>query len=82
MTASEINSVVTAIGSILDVLREVDPADKAKIYSGVGLRLTYRPARNAVIAEEAYGDHVRRFVSEGQHEPLPNHPPSWQRCCP
>jgi hypothetical protein len=33
------------------VIRDADPADKAKIYSGVGLRLTYQPARNAVIAE-------------------------------
>jgi hypothetical protein len=40
MTASEINSIVTALGSILDVLRDADPADKAKIYSGAGLRLT------------------------------------------
>jgi site-specific DNA recombinase len=51
VTADEINSIVTALGSILDVLRDADPADKAKIYSGVGLRLTYQPARNAVIAE-------------------------------
>jgi site-specific DNA recombinase len=32
------------------VLRDADPADKAEIYSGVGLKLTYQPARNAVIA--------------------------------
>jgi site-specific DNA recombinase len=53
MTASEINGIVAALGSILDVLRDADPADKAKIYSGVGLKLTYQPARNAVIAEAA-----------------------------
>jgi hypothetical protein len=53
MTASEINSIVSAFGSILDVLRDADPADKAEIYSGVGLRLTFQPARNAVIAEAA-----------------------------
>jgi site-specific DNA recombinase len=34
MTADEINTIVAALGSILDVLRDADPADKAKIYSG------------------------------------------------
>jgi hypothetical protein len=45
------NTVITALGNILDVLRDADPADKAKIYNGIGLKLTYQPARNAVIAE-------------------------------
>jgi site-specific DNA recombinase len=35
------------------VLRDADPADNAKIYSGIGLKLTYQAARNAVIAEAA-----------------------------
>jgi site-specific DNA recombinase len=51
MTSDEISSMVTALGSILDLLRDADPADKAKIYSGVGLKLTYQPGQNKVIAE-------------------------------
>jgi hypothetical protein len=51
MTAEEINNLVAALGSILAVLRDADPADKAKIYAGVGLRLTYQPGGNKVIAE-------------------------------
>ncbi len=51
MTADEINTIVTALGNILHVLRDADPADKAKIYAGVGLRLTYQPGQNKVIAE-------------------------------
>ncbi len=53
MSAEEISGIVTALGNILDVLRDADPADKAKIYAGVGLRLTYQPGRNNVIAEAA-----------------------------
>jgi len=50
MTADEIENIVTALGSIIEVLRDADPADKAKIYTGVGLRLTYEPGSNKVIA--------------------------------
>jgi site-specific DNA recombinase len=51
MTEEEISSMVAALGSILDVLREANPADKAKIYGGVGLRLTFHPGQNKVTAE-------------------------------
>jgi hypothetical protein len=51
MTADEIESIVAALGSIIEVLRDADPADKAKIYAGVGLHLTYEPGKNKVIAE-------------------------------
>jgi site-specific DNA recombinase len=50
-TPAQINAIVTALGSILAVLQDADPADKAKIYSGVGLLLTYQPDQNTVIAE-------------------------------
>jgi hypothetical protein len=53
MTADEIHNIVTALGNILAVLRDADPADKAKIYADVGLRLTYQPGTNKVIAEAA-----------------------------
>jgi site-specific DNA recombinase len=51
MNPDEIKALVAALGSILDILRDADPADKAKIYSEVGLRLSYQPGQNKVIAE-------------------------------
>jgi site-specific DNA recombinase len=51
MSPGEIKTVVTALGNILDVLRHADPADRATIYANLGLRLTYQPGENKVIAE-------------------------------
>jgi hypothetical protein len=48
---AEINNIISALGNIVDVLHNADPTDKAKIYSGVGPKLTYQPAENKVIAE-------------------------------
>ena len=51
MTREQIASIVTALGDILAVLRDADPADKAEIYSQLGLRLTYQPGQRIVRAE-------------------------------
>ena len=51
MSEDEIRNLVEALGSILRVLRDADPADKACIYTELGLRLTYQPGRKTVIAE-------------------------------
>ncbi|GIH21411.1 hypothetical protein [Rugosimonospora africana] len=51
MTAEEIGGLIAALGNIIAILSDADPADKAKIYSGIGLRLTYQPGQNKVIAE-------------------------------
>jgi site-specific DNA recombinase len=51
MTREQITSVVTALGDILAVLHDADPADKAEIYGQLGLRLTYQPGRRIVQAE-------------------------------
>ena len=72
MTHDQIASIVTALGDILAVLKDADPADKAEIYSQLGLRLTYQPGRRIVRAEA----HLDRLpigistVSEGGLEPL------------
>lgn len=47
----QIASIVTALGDILAVLADADPADKAEIYSQLGLRLTYQPGQRIVRAE-------------------------------
>ncbi|WP_239342452.1 recombinase family protein, partial [Frankia sp. CiP3] len=51
MTEQEITDVVTAMGDIVTVLGEADPADKAEIYTQLGLQLTYEPGAHRVIAE-------------------------------
>jgi len=51
MTAEGIDTLVRGLGSILNVLRDADPLDKAEIYRKVGLRLTYQPGENKMIAE-------------------------------
>lgn len=43
MSREQIASVVTALSDLLTVLRRADPADKAEIYTQLGLRLTYQP---------------------------------------
>ena len=61
MTAEQIASIVTALGDILAVLRDADPADKAKIYSQLGLRPTYQPGQRIVRAE-AHLDQTPHWV--------------------
>ncbi len=46
MTEQEITDMVTAIGDIVTVLAEADPADKAEIYTQLGLRPIYEPGRH------------------------------------
>jgi site-specific DNA recombinase len=51
LTRDEITSLVAALGDVMRVLRDADPADKAEVYSRLGLTLTYRPGGKRVIAE-------------------------------
>jgi site-specific DNA recombinase len=51
MTPDDITTLIASLGNLLTVLRDADPADKATIYHGLGLRLTYQPGQKKVIAE-------------------------------
>jgi site-specific DNA recombinase len=51
MTRDQVASIVTGLGDILAVLADADPADKAEIYSQLGLRLTYQPGQRIIRAE-------------------------------
>jgi len=51
MTRDEIASVVAALSDLLPVLREAEPADRAEIYLGLGLRLVYQPEDRTVRAQ-------------------------------
>jgi 4-hydroxyphenylpyruvate dioxygenase-like putative hemolysin len=70
MTRDEITSLVTALGDMVQVLGDADPAYKAEVYSRLGLTLTYHPNEKRVEARSpTHVDHVRRSVSEGGLEP-------------
>ena len=51
MSRDEIESIVTALSDLLTVLRRADPADKAEIYTQLGLRLTCQPSDRTIHAE-------------------------------
>jgi hypothetical protein len=51
MTRDEVTSLVKALGDVMRVLKDADPADKAEIYGQLGLMLTYHPNEKRVVAE-------------------------------
>ncbi|SCL24699.1 recombinase family protein [Micromonospora inyonensis] len=51
MSRTEITNLVHALGDITTVLRDADPADKAKVYRQLGLRLVYHPETQTARAE-------------------------------
>jgi hypothetical protein len=51
MTPDEITSLVQAIGDVMQVLKDADPADKAEVCSQLGLTLTYHPNEKRIVAE-------------------------------
>jgi site-specific DNA recombinase len=55
MTREEITNVIKALGDLMTVLSEADPADKAEVYQQLGLTLTYDPAAKRVQVEARPG---------------------------
>jgi len=53
MTDDQISAIADAFASLLDLLRDADPRDKAELYARIGLQMTYRPGPETVIAEVA-----------------------------
>lgn len=51
LTEDQIAEIVRALGDIQAVIHAADPADKARIYRGLGLRLTYAPGPRVVHAQ-------------------------------
>lgn len=51
MTQKEITSLVTEVEGIMQALKDADPADKAEVYSRLGVTLTYHPNEKRVAAE-------------------------------
>ncbi|HEU5420199.1 MAG TPA: hypothetical protein VFV41_21085, partial [Streptosporangiaceae bacterium] len=56
MTREDIAAVVESLADLPGLLSAADPADKADIYTGIGLRLTYQPDPRSVLAEVRLGD--------------------------
>jgi hypothetical protein len=51
MTADQLDAISDAFMDLFGLLRDADPGDKAELYSRLGLRLTYQPGPETVIAE-------------------------------
>ncbi len=70
MSRDEIKALIDALGGLLSVLRDADPADKAEVYRQLGLRLTYDHQTHTVLAETRPAPSVGVVVvSEGGLEP-------------
>lgn len=63
MTRDEIAAIVTALGDLVQIVRDADPADKSKIYTQLGLTLTYQLRRRVVEATIKSGQNT---CAEGQ----------------
>ncbi|GAA3745448.1 recombinase family protein [Spinactinospora alkalitolerans] len=66
MSKDEIMTIVDALGNLADVLHHADPADKAEVYKGLGLRLRYQPVESTVRAEINLDPHHTINQSHGE----------------
>jgi hypothetical protein len=58
----ELADMTRAIGDMVSVLTDADPARKARIYAGLGLRLTYHPDKKKVLVGQASAQGIGRAV--------------------
>ena len=56
MSEDQIAEIVGALGGLMTLLKQADTRDRAEIYSRVGLRMTYRPGTETVLAEIVSSD--------------------------
>jgi len=56
MSKHQITSLIAQLGDIMATLKQADPADKAEVYSRLGLRLTFDPERRVVASETRPSD--------------------------
>ena len=71
MTRDEIAALVAALGDLVQIIRDADPADKADLYAQLGLTMTYRPQKRLVEATVTPSLHMcKGFVSEAGFEPI------------
>ena len=66
MSTDDIAAIVTALGDLVTVVRQAEPADKAEIYGQLGLTLTCQLERRLVEATIKPGLNMREgSVSKG-----------------
>jgi hypothetical protein len=63
--------VVSALSDVLAVLRAADPADKAEIYTQLGLRLTYQPGNDPAVRAEVRIVPAQHWQFESVRGPSP-----------
>ena len=51
MSEDQVAAIVEALGGLLGLLKQAEKQDRAEIYSRLGLRMTYRPGTETVLAE-------------------------------
>ncbi len=61
MPSDQLDAIAEAFSDLFTLLRDADPRDKAELYSRIGLRMTYRPGPETVIAEVVTPANARVF---------------------
>jgi hypothetical protein len=80
MSREEITAIVNAITSLITVLRDADPHDKAEIYGQLGLRLTYHPSPRTISARAEPGRPCTKgSCPRGEHTHKPMRADGWIR---
>jgi len=74
LTTDEIRHIVAALGNIMDVLREAEPADKGLIYRELGLRLIYKPTARTVSAQATPSGSCTKLCPRGDSYTCSRHP--------
>lgn len=57
LSETDIQRIITNLGDLAAVICEADPADKARVYAGLRLKLTFQPAKQLVRAEAHLDPH-------------------------
>ena len=73
LSEADIGQIIETLKDLTSTIKDADPADKARIYVGVGLRLTYHPGRQLVHAEAHVSPVSRGDMGRvrGGIEPIP-----------
>ena len=75
MSPEKIAAIVRDLAYLITVIRNADPADKAKIYTRLGLRLTYQPGEEpgtGTVRTEVHVSPSQHWQFEGVRGPSCN----------
>ncbi|GAA0577187.1 recombinase family protein [Paractinoplanes ferrugineus] len=61
MPTEQLDAIAEAFKDLLSLLRDADPRDRAELYSRLGLRMTYQPGPETLMAEVATPADLRVF---------------------